>query len=161
MAFEKLWFLQKRHAHRYATTSTSSRVTLNNLAAYPINKALSERPDLNFYHSLPKTLTEASISKEDLIHSLLTADAQNYTSPTEFIDRNIFFFTSPTTEDLLKATCPNLSFHHYDVLYSHQSLDPEALRSFFSEVADEEWTTANLKTVTNKLIGTATDDYLR
>ncbi|PYH41623.1 glutamate--tRNA ligase MSE1 [Aspergillus saccharolyticus JOP 1030-1] len=89
VAFEKLWFLQKAHAQRFASAP--------------------ESPELqDMVHKLTTTV-EATYSKEQLaqilntrtlpsyITPLLQADAKSYTTPEDFLSRNQTFFQTAAT----------------------------------------------------------------
>jgi glutamyl-tRNA synthetase len=114
VGFEKLWFLQKRHAARYASTQVESPLDQNpshslyELAVKPI-LALLDQPstfsDYSFYQSITRPE-----DREHMVQRLVFADAQNYINPTDFIQRNIHFFTPPLVE-ALAATVPALKLH--------------------------------------------------
>lgn len=109
VGFEKLYFLQKRHAVRYASSPPEDNPThdLRMLASKLITTLLEEKmlkEDLPIYASL------AADQREDIVHEILLADAQNYRLPSDFISRNIYFFKSPSTSSL-RNTVPNLRLH--------------------------------------------------
>ena len=151
VAFEKLWFFQRKHAQRYISLPPSTpynpRHDLNKLALKPLLKHLEERSikeDLTIFKNLPQE------TKEDFIRSLLHADAQNYTTPSEFIDRNLYFFIRPT-KDQLRSAIPSLKLHNIPA-----KANPSVLSSFAKEFAAlsriENWDKDQLKAWTNTLI---------
>ncbi|KAH8429548.1 glutamate--tRNA ligase MSE1 [Aspergillus melleus] len=85
VAFEKLWFLQKAHAQRFAATggpqfeemvSKVTKVVEDTYPAAQLSPILQSRP------------------LSEYITPLLQADAKSYTNATEFVDRNATFFTT-------------------------------------------------------------------
>jgi glutamyl-tRNA synthetase len=121
IGFEKLWFLQKRHATRYASTQAKSPLdqnplhSLQELAVKPI-LALLDQPstfsDYSFYQSITRPE-----DREHMVQRLVFADAQNYTNPADFIQRNIHFFTPPSVE-AIAATVPALKLHKIPLQFS-------------------------------------------
>ncbi|KAF4633823.1 hypothetical protein G7Y89_g4291 [Cudoniella acicularis] len=65
----------------------------------------AENENFSYYQSI-----QSPEKKSRNVEQLLKADAQNYTTPTEFIDRNIYFFSAPTKE-ILKENKPALKLH--------------------------------------------------
>lgn len=110
VGFEKLMFLQKRHAARYASESPSSNPLhdLRELATKPILELLEQRMENEEMPCLSALRTK--IAKEEYVHKILRADAPNYKLPGEFIDRNLRFFTPPTLS-MLQNTAPSMSLH--------------------------------------------------
>jgi glutamyl-tRNA synthetase len=103
VAFEKMWFLQKKHALRYASLTSDNHSSipkhdLEILAGKPVTerleKLIREGRNLESYSSLPEQ------QQKQLVSVLVKADAQNYTSANEFIDRNMSFFQTPTADML-------------------------------------------------------------
>lgn len=99
VALEKLWFLQKRHAVRYASLQppkpTNPSHDLEELAVKPImnfldRQTLQDSDRFSFYRTIPEGST-----RFDFIRSLLWADAHNYSSPDDFISRHVYFFSQP------------------------------------------------------------------
>lgn len=105
VSLEKLWFLQKRHAARYASLQPPKPINpshdLEELAVKPIMRSL-DRQFLRAPHrfSFYRTLPEGS-ARLDFVRLLLWADALNYTSPDDFILRHVYFFAQPTSVALL------------------------------------------------------------
>jgi glutamyl-tRNA synthetase len=97
-----MWFLQKKHALRYASTSSdASTRNLMKLAVKPVLKCLEER--INAGADLPFYIGLSQAGREHLVSTLVRADAQNYTSPNDFIDRNLTFFQPPSADMLERA----------------------------------------------------------
>ena len=155
--FGKLWFLQKRHTERYisSTPFTNPSHNLDNLAVKPILQLLSygaiDRPGrFDFYHSMP------SISHEEYVREILWADAKQYTTPTDFIKRHAHFWAAPTSGSLAEKM-PALRLHNVPSITSQPS--PAALTPFFSnfsEIAEEDWNTAEIKSWIDTVIEQAT-----
>ncbi|TVY21786.1 Mitochondrial glutamate--tRNA ligase [Lachnellula arida] len=149
VAFEKLWFLQRRHAYRYVSLPPSTpynpRHDINKLALPLLLKHLSERPELS--ESPPPT--------EDFVRSLLWADAQNYTTPSDFITRNITFFIPPTSSDL-HATIPSLKLHNIPAREltapANSCISALFAAEFRSLSRVENWSTPNLVAWTKALV---------
>ena len=157
VGFEKLWFLQRRHAARYASidadresnanlTTPSPSHSLIELAVKPII-ALLDQPstssDYSFYH----TMIHKHI-REYFVTAVVNADAQNYTNPSEFIQRNIYFFDRPSTE-ALSVTIPSLELHKLPSSYSN-TVSPDTiigLAGLLLSIPDEAWCLNALKGV--------------
>ncbi|PWY90254.1 glutamyl-tRNA synthetase [Aspergillus sclerotioniger CBS 115572] len=107
VAFEKLWFLQKAHAQRFAATegpefsemvTKVSQVVENTYSAEQLAPILQPRPLTNY------------------IPPLLRADAKSYTNASDFVTRNSTFFTTtltrpPYTPASPTNTIPMTSLH--------------------------------------------------
>jgi len=157
VGFEKLWFLQKRHAARYASAQADSPYnqkpshSLLELAVKPV-LALLESPsndaEYSFYRSIPN-----AEYRESIVQRLLFADAQNYTNPTNFIQRNEYFFTRPSTE-ALNASVPLLKLHHVPLQYpnSASSSTITELCQPLMEIPDDLWTADFLRTQVAEMI---------
>ncbi|KAJ9200850.1 hypothetical protein DTO027B5_6663 [Paecilomyces variotii] len=88
VAFEKLWFLQKAHAQRYATTGGSVFEGMVSKVSEAANNTcpITELGPILQGRTLPEYVTP-----------LLRADAKSYTNAQEFVERNRSFFT-PTLD---------------------------------------------------------------
>jgi glutamyl-tRNA synthetase len=154
--FQKLWFLQKRHAARYASTQTSLSPPSNpshslfELAVKPIAVLLDRRaalPDYSFYNTIPQ-----GHPREDFVAEILWADAQNYTNPEDFIARNNYFFITPSVESL-KSTIPALKLHKISP-YPH-TVSPDTMIDLFRLITDvpaEQWDLESLMTVIRDVV---------
>ncbi|PLB51150.1 glutamyl-tRNA synthetase [Aspergillus steynii IBT 23096] len=98
VAFEKLWFLQKAHAQRFAATggpefeemvSRVTRVVEDTYPAAQLSPILQSRPISEY------------------ITPLLQADAKSFTNATEFTHRNATFFTTALTRPPYTSTATN------------------------------------------------------
>ncbi|RDL39509.1 Glutamyl-tRNA synthetase [Venustampulla echinocandica] len=156
VSFEKLWFLQKHHAQRYAPMAKLSgpidpRHDLNKLAVLPCIKLLEthkagQKP--SFYESLP-----AGERREDFVRSLLCQDARNYTTPIDFVNRNEYFFIAPSKEDLV-GSLSALELHGLPGGTSPQ-VSPELLDEFdrFAQIESSKWdTTLEIKVMTHNIV---------
>ncbi|RKF61574.1 Glutamate--tRNA ligase, mitochondrial [Erysiphe neolycopersici] len=101
--FNKLYFLQRRHAARYASAPSSDQPlhSLYHLAVIPIVKELDYRSSFEDF----STYSNIALGKSRCIYvqRILEADAGNYTTPKEFILRNIYFFVPPSSKTLTET----------------------------------------------------------
>jgi glutamyl-tRNA synthetase len=157
VGFEKLWFLQKRHAARYASSQAGSPYdqtpshSLVELAVKPA-LALLDQPstssDFSFYRSIARPE-----DRQNLVQRLVFADAQNYTNPTEFIHRNAYFFTPPSVETLT-ATIPAFKLRKVPAPY----LDKFSLATFTGicqtlvNIPDHSWDEHTIRSYLAKMV---------
>ncbi|KAK0125415.1 Glutamate--tRNA ligase mitochondrial [Cadophora gregata] len=140
VGFEKLDFLQKRHAARYASMPEESDNflhSLRHLAVKPIVKLLDERltkQDLPVYSTYP-----AGEAREDFISSILHIDAQNYTNPSDYIERNTHFFIAPTLSEI-SVSIPSFKLHKVPAGIPYVP-EPETMMLFqgIVEITDDDW----------------------
>lgn len=106
VAFEKLWFLQKAHAQRFAATGGPvfdemvAKVSQAVEETYPADQLYVHNPN-----SSPRTTNSPSHRAiildsrplAEYIPPLLKADAKSYTNASEFVQRNSTFFTTTLT----------------------------------------------------------------
>ncbi|KAJ5690573.1 hypothetical protein N7462_004965 [Penicillium macrosclerotiorum] len=85
VAFEKLWFLQKAHAQRFAANSGPQFDEMVNRTCAIVKETHPEE-------KLVAILQGRTLS--DYITPLLRADAKSYTTAEEFLERNSTFFTT-------------------------------------------------------------------
>ncbi|KAL4944175.1 hypothetical protein BDV06DRAFT_188014 [Aspergillus oleicola] len=85
VAFEKLWFLQKAHAQRFAATEAPE---FNDMVSAVSKEVESTIPA----DQLSLTLQSRPLS--DIVTPLLKADAKSYTNASDFLSRNATFFTT-------------------------------------------------------------------
>merc|ERR1712093_812523 len=78
-------------------------------------------------------------AREDFITSILKVDAQNYTNPTDFIQRNIHFFIAPTLSEI-SVSVPTLKLHEVPTGIPYVPA-PETMVLFHGllEIQDENW----------------------
>lgn len=116
VALEKLWFLQRRHASRYAASQppkpSNPSHDLEELAVKPIlasveRQALQDPARFSFYTSIPE-----GEARFEFLRSIIWADASNYTTPDDFISRSTYLFTPPTPSTLA-SNRPYTSLHHF------------------------------------------------
>jgi glutamyl-tRNA synthetase len=157
VGFEKLWFLQKRHATRYASSQAESpydqkpSYSLLELAVKPI-LALLESPSGDAAYSFYRSIPPAEY-RESIVQRLVFADAQNYTNPANFIQRNEYFFTPPSVE-VLSAAVPPLKLHHLPLQYlnSVSSSTITELCQTLMEIPDNLWVGDFLRTKVAEMI---------
>ncbi|KAF8852268.1 glutamyl-tRNA synthetase [Acephala macrosclerotiorum] len=151
VSFEKLWYLQRKHAARYASPpfSGNPRQSLTELAVKPMVRNLDSRistENLPLYAAFPE-----GEKRESYVRDILIADAQNYTTPTEFTARNIYFFVRPGKKKLRQSP-PALKLHNVPSTINPFSSCTLALFRNLSSIPDSEWNLASIKEMTNFII---------
>lgn len=141
----KLWYLQRAHAERYAKSEApelqlmvnaiEERLKADDAAGASLNKVLQGR-DLRGY-----------------VDAIVKADARNYTNASEFVERNKFFFTRPSKEDLLDNRPPS-SVHlaPKSVLKTISLSDLNSDLDPIYKLPATEWTPANIRQTVNDVI---------
>lgn len=155
VAMEKLWFLQKRHAYHYANTQKDTppsdpRIDLFKLAVLPVVKRLEEqvsKRSFRFFNSIP-----AGKAREDYVRTLVFEDALKYTTADAFIALNKFFFTSPLKKHLLANPPPMMPFSQVPGAEDAALLEFLPQLDVFKKLSAEEWTDANIKTLTAEIV---------
>ncbi|CAG8054992.1 unnamed protein product [Penicillium olsonii] len=84
VAFEKLWFLQKAHAQRFAASGGPEFDEMVNR----VSSVVTEKYPLEKLNTILKGRTIA-----EYVAPLIRADAKSYTDASEFVQRNSTFFT--------------------------------------------------------------------
>jgi glutamyl-tRNA synthetase len=157
VGFEKLWFLQKRHAARYALSPVESALDqkrtnpLHELAVKPIITTLDDTSTSSDYYFY-RTITRPE-NRENFVQRLVFADAQNYTNPAEFIQRNIYFFTPPSIE-ALTTTVPALILERTPSQYPN-TVSRDTITSFFKMLMNsnsENWNRDSIRPCLQSLI---------
>lgn len=144
--YEKLRFLQRRHAARYASSPPSDQplFSLYHLAVLPIIKELESRAiheDFSTYTNIPP-----GKEREVYVQRVLEASSSNYTTPKEFIQRNIYFFVAPSIETLKETLTSNISTHEQSEDSKKTSF--ETLLILFNSIQEielEEWDIQTLR----------------
>ncbi|KAJ5785466.1 uncharacterized protein N7503_010678 [Penicillium pulvis] len=85
VAFEKLWFLQKAHAQRFAATGGPEFDEMVNRVCNDVKESYSQE-------DLAPLLKGRTLA--EYVAPLLRADAKSYTTAPEFKERNSTFFTT-------------------------------------------------------------------
>ncbi|KAE8353110.1 hypothetical protein BDV28DRAFT_133761 [Aspergillus coremiiformis] len=88
VAFEKLWFLQKAHAQRFATKNDPVFEEMVSKVSKAAQEACPTEQLVSILQSRPLA---------EYIPPLLRADAKSYTNASEFVQRNSTFFTTALT----------------------------------------------------------------
>ncbi|KAH2182700.1 hypothetical protein KXV74_003488 [Aspergillus fumigatus] len=88
VAFEKLWFLQKAHAQRFAATGGPVFDEMVTKVSQAVEETYPADQLATILDSRPLT---------EYIPPLLKADAKSYTNAPEFVQRNSTFFTTTLT----------------------------------------------------------------
>jgi glutamyl-tRNA synthetase len=150
VSLEKLWFLQKRHAARYASFQppkpSNPSHDLEELAVKPLLNALSHQalqdPErFSFYRTIPE-----GDARFEFVRSIVWADAQNYTSPEDFISREAYFFAS-LTPSILASNRYRLVLHHLPLEINRTV--PEStflpLVQTIYDISEQKWSKTELK----------------
>lgn len=141
VGLEKLDFLQKRHAARYASIPVEDIKnhlhSLRHLAAKPIVTILNQRlgeQDLPVYAAY-----KGGEARENYITRILYIDAQNYTNSHDFVARNMPFFLAPTHSEM-SASIPKLKLHKVPSGIPYIPA-PKTMILFqgIAEIQDEDW----------------------
>lgn len=140
VSFEKLWFLQRRHAARYASIQPP---ILEDLALKPLLKELKDTTvsqNLTFYSTIPE-----GKPREDYVRSLLLADISNYTLPPGFVKRNLYFFATPTIDELRSMSCEFI-LHNIPSEITRK-IDPAVFLKLgkFDDIEEQDWNTVSIK----------------
>lgn len=150
VAFEKLWFLQRAHAERYVRSGSPivSDMVLRILQAHETAEA--ER--LAKSKSVPGTIESEEMNNGpkidgEYVERLLTLDARNYTTASEFYLRNTYYFhrPSPTT---LRLSYPPLQLHNVQASFLDMIDAPQAAVKALEHIFDvgkDEWMEDKLK----------------
>lgn len=157
VSLEKLWFLQRRHAARYASQQppkpSNQSHDLEELAVKPLLASLTQQAIENpehfaFYTSIPN-----DDAKFDFLRSILWADASNYTTPKEFISRNAYFFRAPIP---LAICSKKQSLVLDDIPDAEGRTIPgstlSALIQTFQDIPAEEWNATSLRHQINHIV---------
>ncbi|KAE8145370.1 Glutamyl-tRNA synthetase [Aspergillus avenaceus] len=107
VAFEKLWFLQKAHAQRFAATNSPEFDDM----VTKLSKTVQETYPEEQYKSILQSRNLA-----EYIPPLLKADAKSFTTAPEFLTRNSTFFTTTLSRPAYapkdpKSNVPITSLH--------------------------------------------------
>ena len=173
VTMEKLRFLQRGHASRAVKDNTSSLQTMVHAVATEARKEFGNTTD---EHNNQITTADSAASKtnypslESLIEKLLTLDARNYISSSQFTTRNRYFFTDVPRPKALPAAS---NFHdsafqttpddHYETMRvvseSHITLPFHCLQSLFVHLcprvppsSSDSWTDPSLINIMLKSI---------
>ncbi|KAG9235895.1 glutamyl-tRNA synthetase [Amylocarpus encephaloides] len=121
VSFEKLWYLQKKHALRYSVEETeptksspsNPRQNLRKLATESLMELLKKKlDDPSYEHRISHRFSKLTPNvQKEKIHQLVLSDAQNYTNPSEFLERHMSLLYGPT-KDLLTTKPYPLQLHH-------------------------------------------------
>ncbi|KAH8600231.1 hypothetical protein B0O99DRAFT_612044 [Bisporella sp. PMI_857] len=149
VSFEKLWFLQKRHAKRYLSLSSpkpSQNITelVTNPIVRLLNAASIAHPDKYAFYSSISTDEERAAFVSDFVRGAI--QSSQYTLPQKFIDQNPYFFTAPPV-DLLQANILQLELPkihpNFDIsIASTKILD---LLQSFEKIEQQNWNKEELK----------------
>jgi glutamyl-tRNA synthetase len=150
VALEKLWFLQRRHASRYAATQppkpSNPSHDLEELAVKPVlasveRQALQNPERFSFYSSIPE-----GEARFVFIRNIVWADASNYTTPDDFVSRSKYLFTPPTPSTLASYR-PYTGLHHLRGEAKSEVPLPIIIRYFqvLLNVPAEKWNKTELK----------------
>lgn len=148
VTLEKLWYLQRAHAERYAKPDTTGHGAKMLLMTEPILKVLRDR---NWIDSTNCVL--GYHNAESYVAKLVQLDARNYTNASSFVDRNKYFFHTPD-EQVLLSSRPSGHLHHMPrgvELVVQDGIFREVL-SGLKLIPLEEWTTPRVRDYINATI---------
>lgn len=148
VTFQKLNFLQRHYAARYAALSRSDEPVepfrdLKILAVKPIYDAVqrhqktTQKPEAHewFNETFP-----SEFSQQSYIEDLLLEDIRMYSTPDDFMKRNIYFFTRPSKADIRS------SFGHFVLRNIPSGVQTEVSPKLIEALLDikvvntEDWT---------------------
>lgn len=150
MTFDKLWYLQRAHADRFARSDVGTDNTYLSLLTVPIVGVLRRR---NLVNEEGLVLNHHKV--DDYLRKLLRADARNYTNAPAFVERNKYFFEAPDSVELLRCQ-PSTSLHGIPASL-RKSVSTETLGTVLSllwNIKGDDWTAENLRKYIN-------DDMIR
>lgn len=93
--FDKLWFLQRKHAIEVITKAISSADLERDMIA-PLLAILQSKKS-------PITTNYTPEEAKELVYRLLKLDMRNWTNAQEFVERHTKTFSAPTAEELTAA----------------------------------------------------------
>ena len=88
VSFEKLWFLQQRHAQRYINEGGPE---FDRIVDDLLSTAQQTYPQSQLFNSPPPSHQKQTLAL------LLRADGKNYSNPSSFLSRNVHFFLALPT----------------------------------------------------------------
>ncbi|PYH90273.1 glutamyl-tRNA synthetase [Aspergillus ellipticus CBS 707.79] len=99
VAFEKLWFLQKEHASRFAKTPGPAYHEMLTKVIQAVKDTYPEQ--VSRIHSL---VPRPSRCSTEYVGAILRADAKSYTNAPDFVARNATFFADDVTRPEYEPT---------------------------------------------------------
>jgi glutamyl-tRNA synthetase len=157
VTLEKLWYLQRAHAERYASSDTTSHGAKMSLMTEPILEILKERNGIDRanrvlgHHNAKNYVTE-----------LVQLDARNYTNASAFVERNKYFFQTPDEQALLSSR-PSGHLHYVPTAISAVAQD-EVLHEVLAGlelIPSEKWTKEKLRDCINAIITERAEQSLK
>lgn len=155
VTLEKLWYLQRAHAERYAKSDNGSKLLL---MTKPILKVLKER---NWIDTSNCVLGRHDA--ESYVTTLVQLDARSYTNALAFVDRNKYFFQAPSEQALLVSR-PSGHLHHISKDMTSVVHQDEVLQQVLSSldlIPLGEWTTDRVRGVISAAITEHTELSLK
>jgi glutamyl-tRNA synthetase len=141
VTYDKLLYLQKAHATRYATSETTDHGSKISLITEPILKVLKERGWVSH-----ENLILGRHDAETYLVKLVKLDSRNYTTAQGFVDRNKYFFQRPDRDTLLQFLVGGLG--HLEPSKSGSSgwaaHAKGPVLSTLEPIQPEAWTTENI-----------------
>lgn len=140
MTFDKLWYLQRAHADRFASSDIGTDTSKISLLMLPIIVVLKRR---NLINEGGLILNHHKV--DDYLPKLLRADARNYTNAPAFVERNKYFFEAPNRADLVQCQPSLLSLHGVSVSTKTLCTALSLLRN----ITSDNWTAEYLRKYMN------------
>jgi glutamyl-tRNA synthetase len=166
VSLDKLWFLQRRHATRYAALQPPKPSTpfhdLEEIAVKPTLAALNHHvvfnpEDFPFYALIPEE------DRFNYVRAIVWADAQNYTGFDDFITRHMYFFNAPSDQSLSRSSIPpRLAGLPNGV--GHMAVDRSVFHPLFEsfrEIEKKDWTDETLKQKIDSIVDQASPDTIK
>lgn len=157
VTFDKLWYLQKAHAERYAKSDTTGHGPKILLMTGPILEVLKEE---NWIDSTNRILGHHNV--ESYVAKLVQLDARNYTNASAFVERNKYFFQTPDEQALLTSR-PSGHLHHMPSAMPSVAQNEvlHQVRADLEQILPEKWTTEKLRDCINVIVTERAEQSLR
>lgn len=140
VTFDKMWYLQRAHAARYAAGSAEDpKLPQMSLMIDPILAQLRKGKILG-----ESDLVLNTHEPRSYVFDLVRADARNYKTASEFIERNKYFFEAPDRTVLHEST-PTLEIP-FDKL--------EQVVSSIGHIPEDQWKAPVIRDAINGTVGT-------
>lgn len=158
VTFEKLWYLQRAHAERYAIQSAHGDNSGLVLMLEPLKAALKE---LNKDTTLDSILSGRA--RDAYIIKLLQADGRRYTSAPEFVKLNLHFFETPDQATLQASYSDGTLIHHHvpGAPTKVPVLDMIKAVSTLEAISDRDWAVESIHVCIKDIITSETEKSLQ
>lgn len=157
VSFQKLWYLQKMHAQRYAAETQESgpidpEHDLMKLAVRPILKLIRREASFSPQNLWLERNFPEEHAKEQYLYSILLSDVHNYKTPSDFIARNKYFFGSPDPVTLAANIPPLTTATPGQKPTETALIHIKYIYSRLSKVSEADWEPQTLKSVILEIV---------